>query len=71
MRASILLAGTALALAACRNNDQAGNTSQPRPSLTAENFVSNDVTAIDAVTGVRRQHGGRRRYLDDGRQFGE
>ena len=50
MRALILIAG-ALALAACGNNDQADNTQDIDENLTAENIVSNDVTAIDAVTG--------------------
>lgn len=50
MRALILIAG-ALALAACSNNDQHDNTTNVDENLTAENIVSNDVTAIDAVTG--------------------
>ena len=50
MRALILFAG-ALALAACGNNDQTDNTQNVDENLTAENIVSNDVTAIDAVTG--------------------
>jgi len=50
MRVSILIAG-ALALAACGNNDQSDNTQNIDENLTAENIVSNDVTAIDAVTG--------------------
>jgi hypothetical protein len=51
MRAMILIAGAALALAACKNNDQADNSQNIDESLAAENIVSNDVTAIDAVTG--------------------
>ena len=54
MRAQILIAGAlalALPLGACRNNDQADNTANVDENLTAENIVSNDVTAIDAVTG--------------------
>jgi hypothetical protein len=51
MRAIIPIAGAALALAACGSNDQAGNTANIGQGLTAENIVSNDVTAIDAVTG--------------------
>ena len=54
MRALILIAGApilAVALAACSNNDQADNTQNIDENLTAENIVSNDVTAIDAVTG--------------------
>ena len=50
MRAVIILAG-ALALAACGNNDQSDNTQNIDENLTAANIVSNDVTAIDAVTG--------------------
>jgi hypothetical protein len=50
MRALILIAG-ALTLAACGNNDQSDNTTNVDENLTAENIVSNDVTAIDAVTG--------------------
>jgi hypothetical protein len=50
MRPLILIAG-ALALAACGNNDQTDNTQNVDENLTAENIVSNDVTAIDAVTG--------------------
>jgi hypothetical protein len=50
MRAPILIAAT-LALAACGNNDQTDNTQNVDENLTAENIVSNDVTAIDAVTG--------------------
>lgn len=50
MRALILICG-ALALAACGNNDQTDNTQNVDENLTAENIVSNDVTAIDAVTG--------------------
>lgn len=52
MRALILIAVTALSLAACRNNDQTGNTGNVDESLTAGSIVSNDVTAIDAVTGA-------------------
>ena len=50
MRALILIAGF-LVLAACRNNDQTDNNQNVDENLTAENIVSNDVTAIDAVTG--------------------
>jgi hypothetical protein len=50
MRSLIIIAG-ALALAACGNNDQSDNTANVDENLTAQNIVSNDVTAIDAVTG--------------------
>ena len=52
MRTLILIAGAALALTACRNNDQVDNTTNLDENLTAENIVSNDVTAIDAVTAA-------------------
>lgn len=51
MRALILVAAGALSLAGCKNNDQHDNTMNVDENLTAENIVSNDVTAIDAVTG--------------------
>ncbi len=51
MRPLILVAAAAaLTLGACRKNDQADSGPQPDQGLTAENIVSNDVTAIDAVT---------------------
>lgn len=51
MRALIMVAGAVLALTACRSNDQHDNTMNVDENLTAESIVSNDVTAIDAVTG--------------------
>ena len=51
MRVLILIGGAALALAACGKGSQVDNTANVDASLTAENIVSNDVTAIDAVTG--------------------
>ena len=52
MRAMLpLAAALVLGLAACSNNDQTDNTLNVDENLTAENIVSNDVTAIDAVTG--------------------
>ena len=51
MRALILVAGAVLGLAACGKNGQAGQTLNAADTLTAENIVANDVTAIDAVTG--------------------
>ncbi len=51
MRALILVTGAALALAACRDNGQAGNTTNIDQALAAGTIASNDVTAIDAVTG--------------------
>jgi hypothetical protein len=51
MRVLILTAFAALALSACGNNDQTDKTQNVDENMTAENIVSNDVTAIDAVTG--------------------
>jgi hypothetical protein len=51
MRAPLLLLVAVLSLSACKNNDQHDNTMNVDENLTAENIVSNDVTAIDAVTG--------------------
>jgi hypothetical protein len=51
MRVPLLLLAAVLALAACKNNDIHDNTMNVDENLTAENIVSNDVTAIDAVTG--------------------
>jgi len=51
MRALLLIAGTALALSGCNRSAQTDNDQVASDSLTAQNIVSNDVTAIDAVTG--------------------
>ena len=51
MRLLILVAGSALLLTACGNKGQADNALNVDENLAAENIVSNDVTAIDAVTG--------------------
>lgn len=50
MRVSLLIVAV-LALAACGKNNQADTTQNVGENLTAESIVSNDVTAIDAVTG--------------------
>src|SRR3954464_6416911 len=50
MRLPILIAGVAVTLAACGRSGQSGNTQNVDENLMAENIVSNDVTAIDAVT---------------------
>ena len=51
MRLLILALGTSLALTACKNNNHNDTTANVDENLTAESIVSNDVTAIDAVTG--------------------
>jgi hypothetical protein len=50
MRVTLLFAA-ALALSACGKNNQADTNQNFGENLTAESIVSNDVTAIDAVTG--------------------
>ena len=50
MRAPLLFAAF-LCVCACGNNDQSDNTQNLDENLSTESIVSNDVTAIDAVTG--------------------
>jgi hypothetical protein len=50
MRSTLLLSAL-LMLAACGKNDQANSVQNAGDGLTAQDIVSNDVTAIDAVTG--------------------
>jgi hypothetical protein len=50
MRLLILIAAV-LALSACGKDGQAGTAQNADEGMTAESIVSNDVTAIDAVTG--------------------
>ena len=49
MRLTLFLALTALTLGACRDKG-ADNAINQDAGLTADNIVSNDITAIDAVT---------------------
>ena len=51
MRAHLLIAAL-LALSACSKGAQVDNSAQASDDLTADAIVSNDVTAIDAVTGA-------------------
>jgi hypothetical protein len=51
MRLLILTAATVLALSGCGKNNQAATSQNADEGMTAESIVSNDVTAIDAVTG--------------------
>lgn len=47
----ILLACAALAVSGCGSNDQADIAANADTGLTADKIMTNDVTAIDAVTG--------------------
>jgi hypothetical protein len=51
MRALLLIAGAVMALSGCSRGAQNDNNLAASDSLTTQNIVSNDVTAIDAVTG--------------------
>lgn len=51
MRVLIIIAGAAIALGGCNRNGQGGDVQNADDNLTAASIVSNDVTAIDAVTG--------------------
>lgn len=51
MRALLLIAGAALTLVGCGRNSRTSDNQVAGENLTAESIVSNDVTAIDAVTG--------------------
>jgi hypothetical protein len=50
MRLTFLVCGAALALAGCGGGDQSAENAGASSELSAENFVVNDITAIDAVT---------------------
>ena len=66
MRALILIAGAALSLAGCRGNDQAANGMNADANLSANSIISNDVTAIDAVTGEDANMAADVNYLNEG-----
>jgi hypothetical protein len=51
MRRLILIASVAMGLSACGKGGQEAIDQNAGENLTAESIVSNDVTAIDAVTG--------------------
>jgi hypothetical protein len=68
MRFLILAAASALSLAACRNNDQSDTTANVDENLTAESIVSNDVTAIDAVTADAANMAADVNYTDFGNE---
>ncbi|MCL6682925.1 hypothetical protein [Sphingomonas alba] len=53
MRALVfVLAATSLALAGCGKKDVTGNTSALDETVSAQDFSTNDTTAIDAATGA-------------------
>lgn len=72
MRLPVIAAATALtlSLSACKNNDQHDNTMNIDENLTAENIVSNDVTAIDAVTGDAANMAADVNYTEDANLVG-
>ena len=51
MRGLILVAGAAVAVAACGQNAAADNSVNAHEELAVQNITANDTTAIDAVTG--------------------
>ena len=51
MRALILVAGAALMISACKNEQPIANTSNVDQDLAAQNVSANDTTSIDAATG--------------------
>ena len=51
MRALILVAGAALAISACNNDQPVANTTNVDDDLAAQNISANDITSIDAATG--------------------
>ena len=53
MRALILVAGAALAVAACSSNESADNTMNV-DNLATDNLMVNDTTGLDATTNVRK-----------------
>ena len=51
MRALILVAGAALTISACNNDQPTANTTNVDQDLAAQNISANDTTSIDAATG--------------------
>jgi hypothetical protein len=51
MRGLMMVAGAALAVAACGQNAAADNSVNADEELAVQNIIANDTTAIDAVTG--------------------
>ena len=51
MRALILIAGAALTVSACNNDQPTANTTNVDQDLAAQNISANDTTSIDAATG--------------------
>ena len=50
MRALILVAGAALAISACGDNQAAENVTNIDEDLAAQNIAANDTTSLDAAT---------------------
>ena len=48
----LILAASALALSGCGKKEATGNTAALDEGVTARDFATNDVTAIDAATGA-------------------
>ena len=48
----LALAASSLALSGCGKKEATGNTAAVDEGVTAQDFVTNDVTAIDAATGA-------------------
>jgi hypothetical protein len=51
MRALFLVAGAALTISACNNDQPTANTTNVDQDLAAQNISANDTTSIDAATG--------------------
>jgi len=71
MRAIALAAAAALALSACGRNNQTDANQAGDEGLTADSIVSNDVTAIDAVTGDAANMAADVNYQDFGNSTGD
>ncbi len=52
MRFAFLAVAGSLIVSGCGKEDAAGNTSAVDQTISASDFVTNDVTAIDAATGA-------------------
>jgi len=71
MRAIALAAAAVLALSACGKNNQTEANQAGDDGMTADSIVSNDVTAIDAVTGDAANMAADVNYQDFGNGLGD